>query len=70
MTKTKKSKETKLTLVRINQPSTLQPDHEHHWKRAFIIPEEARDSSKGKIVRAWFLDGDIVSADIFLLSTK
>lgn len=59
---------TKMTRVWINQPSRLQPDHKLHGRKALVNLKEKRASCKGDIVRAWFLDDDLVSCDVFALS--
>lgn len=43
----------------INQPSTLDPDHDHHGKVGIVVNDDG-----GDYVRIYFTEGAIFSRDI------
>lgn len=52
----------------VNQPSTHQPDHEHHGQNVLVMEKEGKlvEVSKG-IVDVWFTQGPIHSMQMFTL---
>jgi hypothetical protein len=53
----------------VNQPSTLQPEHEHHGKNVLVMEENGKlvEVYPG-IVYVWFTSGPIESQKMFTLS--
>lgn len=50
----------------INQPSTLQDDHEHHGRN--VLAHFERDTRMGPLYRVYWLDGPVISSEMLKLS--
>lgn len=50
---------TKLYRGRFNQPSTLQPHHDWHWRTVIV------EDNGGPKVRVWFTEGPVHSAEVY-----
>ncbi len=61
-----------LTRMWINQPSTLQPDHQYHGRNVLVPDQPGRDVNRpgtqwptGRILRVWFTEGPVIDTEVF-----
>jgi hypothetical protein len=59
----------KLRRMWVNQPSTLQPDHECHGKNVLVIEKDGKIvGDEHGVITVWFTGGATVSQRMFVSS--